>query len=365
VSRLRTTLVEDVLAKLPEACKLDDASAPRHVDLFLCALGFEPRCLSVPKELGRLAVKVSHGCYLEPSTNRSDNRANLPALTGYLEGFCTSLGSLQSDDLEFPERLRQLVISAGKGRSGPAVVALDISVLANRALMRVLKVLLESDVDLTVAYAEAEVYHPTREEYRDHPEVWRSENALGLERGVADVGPSREYPGQHLDPLPDFLILFPSFRADRTRAIIARVDLSLRTVPAGKVVWLIGVPHLRDNRWRADAMRELNGISATAPQYDVSTFEYKEVLQRLHAIHGEHEQEFNITVSPLGSKLQALATALFCYMHPDVRVMFAIPKEYNAARYSQGCAAMWLFGFGNTASLRQSLESVGSLWIEE
>ena len=72
-------------------------------------------------------------------------------------------------------------------------------------------------------------------------------------------------------------------------------------------------------------MRLLNGIPESAPQFEVSTFDYKDALKRLDMIYAERCERFNITVSPLGSKLQALGTSLFCYMHPDVRVMTAIP----------------------------------------
>src|ERR1700730_7309247 len=84
---------------------------------------------------------------------------------------------------------------------------------------------------------EPSVYHPTQEEFDHDPEEWRSDSRLGLERGIMDVAPSREYPGQHLDPLLDCLIVFPSFKSERTNAVIARVDPSLLAVPGGEVIW--------------------------------------------------------------------------------------------------------------------------------
>jgi hypothetical protein len=81
-------------------------------------------------------------------------------------------------------------------------------------------------------------------------------------------------------------------------------------------------------------------------------------------IYAERCETFNMTVSPLGSKLQALGTSLFCYMHPDVRVMTAIPKIYNAALYSEGCAAIWHLDFGETSSVREQLESVGTIAVD-
>ena len=70
-------------------------------------------------------------------------------------------------------------------------------------------------------------------------------------------------------------------------------------------------------------------------------------------------------MSPLGSKMQALGTALFCYMHPEVRLVFALPKEYNAADYSTGCKDFWQVDFGPFDKLRANLDKVGMLRIED
>ena len=76
-------------------------------------------------------------------------------------------------------------------------------------------------------------------------------------------------------------------------------------------------------------------------------------------------ERYTITLSPLGSKMQALGTALFCYMHPDVRVIFSTPKEYNATQYSKGCKEVWKLDFGPLSELRRRLDQVGTLRVEE
>ena len=112
-------------------------------------------------------------------------------------------------------------------------------------------------------------------------------------------------------------------------------------------------------------MKDINRIGDTDNQYEVSTFDYKETMQILERLYTKKSEEHTITVSPLGSKLQALGTALFCYIHPDVRVIFSTPKEYNAAQYSDGCKNIWALDFGNLHELRGNLNEVGKLRIEE
>jgi hypothetical protein len=112
-------------------------------------------------------------------------------------------------------------------------------------------------------------------------------------------------------------------------------------------------------------MKAITRIGRSTPQYEISTFDYKDTVRVLERLHSERSESYTITVSPLGSKMQALGTALFCYMHPDVRVVFATPREYNAAQYSDGCKNVWEIDFGSLRDLRRTLDDVGTLRIAD
>ena len=226
-------------------------------------------------------------------------------------------------------------------------------------------ILLEAEACLSVFYSEAATYHPTKTEYEAQPSVWREESLLGLERGVGAVRPSREVPGQHFDPLPDAIILFPTFKPERSQAVIDFVDPSLIGTRGEEIVWLVGIPHLQENRWRIQALREINGLSDEDVQHEISTLFYQETLATLEAVYNRLSGRFKLTLSPIGSKMQALGSSLFCYIHPDARIVFAIPKEYNAAQYSEGCRETWKIEFGPLSDLRALLRSVGRLVVDE
>ena len=304
--------------------------------------------------------------YFSYATNLDDNRVNLPALESHLCTISSQVEMMEADTTDFPNKLRSLLeLTMSEAQGKPPRITLDISVAANRLLLRCVTALLEYDVCLRIIYSEAAIYHPTEAEYSQEPSKWRSDDMLGLERGVSEVLHSIDHPGHGLDPLPDCVILFPSFKSERSKAVVSFVDPALLANPSGKVVWLLGVPHLDEDIWRLNAMKTINGIGRTDNQYEVSTFDYKETMQILERLHAEKSESHTITVSPLGSKLQALATALFCYIHPDVRVVFSTPKEYNAAQYSDGCKNIWELDFGNFNELRGNLNEVGKLRIEE
>lgn len=358
----------DVLPTLPAIVPFDSGPSGTESpdDLFLCALGFEPRCLTLPRLLQEAGYKANRAVYLEYATNRDDNAANLPELETRLRAMSATVRPLEADSPDFPNRLRallELVISEAAGK--PPRVTLDVSVAANRLLVKCANILLEYDICARILYSEAAIYHPTKEEYERNPAHWQTDDVLGLERGVSDVVTSIDHPGHHLDPLPDCLILFPTFKAERSKAVISAVDSSLFTGPGKKVHWLLGVPHLEEDRWRLEAMRTINALGIDTPQYEVSTFDYKDTMRALESIHRAVSERYKITLSPIGSKMQALGTALFCHMHPDVRIMFATPKEYNAVQYSEGCKARWKIDFGSLKELRCVLDRIGILKVEE
>ena len=333
-------------------------------DLFLCALGFEPRCLALPERLCTLQYSAHRAVCFTYETNVEDNEANSGALQRHLEAITPKAYFMNCDSEDFAGRLRNALESVSStATQGIPKVTLDVSVTANRLLVTCIKVLLEYDCRLRLLYSEADVYHPTREEYDRNPGRWTSDSELGLERGVDKVISSVDHPGHALDPLPDCVIVFPSFKQDRSRAVISAVDPSLLTNPAGKVLWLLGKPHLTESHWRLDAMKTINGIASDAPQVEVCTFDYKETLGVLDRLYWERVETHNIALSPLGSKMQALGTALFCHMHPDVRIIFATPVDYNATQYSDGCRDVWCIDFGSLVELRRKLEETGTLAI--
>ena len=334
-------------------------------DLFLCALGFEPRCLALPKLLAESGYRSERVIVFEYDTNVEENERNRGELTRYLGKISDNIEPLSLSNADYPNELRRIVTSLRSGSLGVEPrITFDLSVAANRIVVTTMAVLCDAEAHLNILYSEAAVYHPTKTEYEAEPSAWTAESLLGLERGVGDVRPSREFPGQPFDQLPDAVILFPTFKAERSRAVITFVDPSLNGVQGDQIVWLVGNPPLPENRWRIGASKAINGLDDNDVQYQISTLDYKETLTSLESIYNGLSNKYRLTLSPIGSKMQALGSSLFCYIHPDTRIVFAIPREYNADQYSEGCRETWRIEFGSLSDLRRSLGSVGKLVID-
>ena len=363
-----TKRISDVLHSLPEIVPFDTTSGLRDVneDLFVSVLGFEPRCLTMPRSLAEMGYRAHRARYFEYSTNADDNEANRPELEKNLSRISSSVESIRCDEQDFASSFAKLVdaVEPNDGMRKPTVT-FDISVASNRLILKCMGVLLRRNISLRILYSEARTYHPTKKEFEENFEKWSADDSFGLEQGVAEVVPSKEQPGHHLDPLPNFIVLFPAFKVARCRAVIAAIDPCLLAAPGKSVVWMLGEPHLPEDGWRLRAMEQINGVTPDLPQFTVKTFDYKAALQTLERVHSQIWEQHNLSIGQFGSKLQALGTSMFCYLHPEVRLWFAIPKRYNAAQYSDGCKATWMIDFGAMQDIQKLLDGVGKLIVEE
>lgn len=361
MSEIKRKELDDVLHLLPQPKRVEEIEhlLDRPCNVFICALGFEDRCTSASSLLRDLGFRTDYSFWLEYETNKSHNDRNRASLEENLRAISSRvLTQLPVDEANFASAFRERLKSLTK-KDRPLSVTVDISVCANRVVFNVVRGLLSLDVEMRVLYSEAYVYHPTEEEATE----WR-EADTSLEKGVRDVFVSPEQPGDHKDPLPSSIIVIPSFRADRSKAAIARTDESLLLDSRGQVFWLLGQPRLEKDRWRLQHMKDTVGlIDEDVHQYVVSTFDYKDCLMTLQRVYGKEWGGRNVDLAPVGSKMQALGSVLFCYMHPDVRVLLTAPVEYNDL-YSEGTRDIWCVDFESTRELRRVLDSVGSLVFE-
>ena len=366
MARVREIVVQDILSGLPNVVPLDCRKdlTGMHLDLFLCALGFEERCLSLPELLATTdGLKCEESVWFEYGTNVTDNARNRPRLDSALRSFSKQRRPMECDVDGFTNALRELLQRKTISGIEPRL-AVDVSCFTSRLLLNVIKVLLEFRLGLRVVYSEAAVYHPTPDEYAEDPDKWTTEERLGLTSGIARVIPSPEHPGSPRDG-PNLIIAFPTFKPERTRKIVSDIDPALLLRPGGRIVWIVGDPHMdaEMKQLRKKMTLEINEIPPKAQRYEVCTLDYKETLRILDLIYQTRNLDFHINISALGSKMQSLGTALFWHMRPDVSIYFAVPLKYNPDQYSEGCKATWQIDFGSLSDVRAALDRVGQIAV--
>jgi hypothetical protein len=264
--RIELSQIISDLPNMQELSKAKEVGDYRDA-LFICALGFEDRCLAVPKLLAEQGYRASISVVCIYGTNIDSNERNRAALSTHLATISgrENVHHVGADEDDLPQKIAEVLQRISGESSAELSVFLDVSVMANKLLMRVLNTLVHTDVTLRIVYAEAKSYRPTRREFRTFLAAARAEEAAGLsgdvadatssgaaddvaalEEGVSNLVVSAEHPGQQTSSMNDCVILFPSFRPDRSRRVINHVDpsLALLSDPGDQLVWLVGIPHL-------------------------------------------------------------------------------------------------------------------------
>ena len=362
MSGIKSISLQEILDQLPSICPLDQRALDGlRCDVFICALGFEERCVWTPELLAEArGAQAGHSVYFEYPTNVEENERNKPRLIAALKKFSGSVEPLPWDTETFSARFRELLRQEEREHEQCSVV-FDISSCSSSLLMQVLKALLEGSCSVVLFYSEAAIYRPTHDEYSADPEYWVREEGFGLAKGVGRVILSSEHPGIRSDAVAEAVILFPTFNPDRSEALLTAIDESLSERESERICWILGKPHLDQDYWRVGAMREINKIAPSWRCYEVSTFDYRDTMKALDGIVEQWGTKYNVTIAPLGSKLQCVGVALFCYIHQEVSLALAVAERYNAERYSEGCKAVWRLDLGRVPGLRKQLDLVGQI----
>ncbi len=358
---LREVQVDDISSTLPEAREFG-GKLQRDFDLWIGALGFEDRCRAVAKALGnggsacKLALICAYG------TNPDQNSTQEKGLLEDLDRFSQEREWVEADHQSLFDRLRSRLRELRTEAERPLRIGWDISVSSNRLILNLGRILLEGDGELEIFYTEAATYFPTQDEYDADPGRWNDGDRMGLDRGTLNVRTSNAFPGEHSAQLANRLVIIPGYNRDRVRKVISNVDSQfLIEMEAAPISWLVGAPHSEDDAWRERALTEIHDIPSKHESQPVSTFDYAEALRVLERIHRRWGLDYNMTLAPMGSKMQALGCVLFCVARPDVRIMFAQPEEYNTARYTAGVRTCWSIDVGRVDNLVRKLMSIGTL----
>jgi hypothetical protein len=350
----------DAVAELRPIQALDARGLDRF-DILICVLGFEERALAVPKALADAGHTVAQTAICHYRTNPDDNVKNEQPLLECLGQMCQrDPVDLQADG-DLGTELRSLV-----GGTGGLRVGLDISVASSSLIIRAVAVLLETDIELHILYAEADQYRPTKKEHETSHGGPADAKDVELARGVLDVSIVSELPGSPAVGFQERVVVFPGFDRDRVRAAISQVDTDfIMELDRAPITWMIGQPLHPEDRWRQQALAELHGIPDGHEQKTVDTFDFRESMFALEDVYRRRALDANITVVPLGSKMQAVGVTLFCVARRDVAVMVSQPTEYVGTAYSRGARALWHLPLGSTAAACNALRSVDTIRLED
>lgn len=240
-------------------------------------------------------------------------------------------------------------------------VFLDISGMSRLLIVQTLVALRISGRNLEqcfIVYSEAKIYPPTQE---DVAKAIRESNqdpmfaALFLSSGVFEVTIVPELSAASLGANQSRLVFFPSFNTDQLTALRQELQPS-------RYAYIHGIPPTKENKWRTEAIINLNHIgtakskinsdvkqtceanvgsqaggSKREEHFETSTLDYRETLECLCKIYTNHGMRDRLLISPTGSKMQAVAVALFRAFVEDVQIVYPTPRVFTDSKnYTTG-----------------------------
>jgi hypothetical protein len=346
--------------------------AKKKNSLYICAAGFEDRVRGIVETLIGANEKIFRYCTImeyqsysglqqnQRSSFLEKNKENLDFLRDTLrnlsENFTHNMVIDIDNMLATKRSLEDTLKNIPEAEIGSIFV--DISGMANFLILLTLHQVKAffGDKEIFVLYSEAQNYFPEEQEAtdiiqrarsRDEKDIIRLGELLGAS-GARETFVLPDFKGYFREDFPTCLIFFVGYEPSRAIGLLEGYRPNL-------VIACYGVSPHEHFKWRTPFSKELHEGLDVFKQYnssttEVSTFKVSEILSKLEKIyvstdtsHNLLYESYNIAVTPQCSKLQTVATYLFCQSHPDVQVVFCLPGSFNPYRYSKGIGKKWLY----------------------
>lgn len=221
-------------------------------------------------------------------------------------------------------------------------IFIDISGMSKFLIVVLLYGLREYSGNIHIVYCEADIYHPSKEEYDVKKESLPKETPPSfLTTNVYKIITTTELSSISMQGYPLLIIAFPTFNYIEMYAL-------LNEITPQYLVLIEGKPREKHNHWRLNAVRDINskididfkpnikGIS----KKEVSTFDYTETIEILNTIYSEYKYTHKCIIAPTGSKLQTLGVLFFKQMYPEIQLVYPVTTEFSK-EYTKGCSNIW------------------------
>lgn len=326
----------------------------------IAAVGFEERMFGIPDEVSRKGKRFGSVIGVEykpfePKNRKEDFHSKAKSIVPSEKQI-----SYAFYDRSCPAESEVGIRKKIKELEHFEEIWLDISAMTRMAIVLILQQikLTEYRGNLRIVYTEAKEYYPrTKKEFEEvRNEVGNGHPLEFLTTGVLGTCTTPSLSTPTMQGYPLMLVTFPRFNPNLLLAL--KNDLS-----PNRIILIDGKPHKERNKWRMDALREINkAICEDVERKEhkrriASTFYYREVIEVLEEIYQEYSYTHKIAVAPAASKLQAVGIFLFKQMHPDIQIVYPTPQKFRTERYTEEVENLWQIEFKPFSYFMEKLDN--------
>ncbi len=305
-------------------------------DLVIVASGFEDRSLhfiknSWHKDINNLLL-VRYKFLSE--NEESYNKVKKIIETNKHDSLIMKEASLDTKKpLEFEKEFKLALEKYNLPAKGS--VWFDISGIPTFSICLILSIIRKNNplMEINIVYTEAEEYFPTEIEYsklNKKNKYDRLPDSLTLEMSENIIYDT--FSGFTIRTDQTCLILFAGYEKHRSVGVIENINPS-------KIALFYGKPRNPKLKWRLELSKELHSylkIDRVISEETVSTLDVNKIYRLLEDYYDMLYPDHNICISPINSKMQAIATYLIWEKYKDIQLVFPMPISYLPNRFSKG-----------------------------
>ncbi|MHA1999881.1 MAG: hypothetical protein ACTSU9_17355 [Promethearchaeota archaeon] len=159
-----------------------------------------------------------------------------------------------------------------------------------------------------------------------------------LSFGLKKIFPIPTYFGHYDFSRENLLVIMLGFEGNRAYSLYENID------PA-ETILLIAKPPYHDN-WdgRAEYMNQkiINLVGERKIKYIDARDPFKVASQLIDILNKDEYSQYNLLISPLGTKLQLIGLFLYICLNPNsTNLIYSVPFKHNELFYSHGTGDIW------------------------
>lgn len=291
------------------------------IDLFICAVSFEARCMSVANSLEPPCVSAVLVCC---NKGLRDKAAGFR--TSIEERFPSKVTEVYTE-MDDPLYTADMLLSALKKAVNERIVktcVIDITTFTHETLLILLQVI---SIELSKVGCQVDFIYTAASDYSlNEP---RKEKKW-LARGVGTVRSVLGYSGVPDPSKKTHLVILTGFETERSMKLIDIYEPAKVSLGIGRETTAVSKEHQKVNELN------FNQLPVTREQVEPFTFSCTNPIQvRIDLGHQvDSNDDYNVVIAALNTKLSTIGVGLFAMEHPEIQLCYATANSYNIKHYS-------------------------------
>lgn len=276
-----------------------------YADMFICSASFEDRCTKVTDEISASARPEYSFLFVDTATYNLKVGVNLREMEKKLKKISKEIAIIKCDFNKVEQAVsifKKACLELGLQLKNK-VIFVDDSTFTKALLLGLLPVVDNGRNYVRNYYTEVGDYG-IRQSYGDYK-----------------IQPINQFRGNFFSNKKDLLVIFVGFEGDRTKSAIEQID-------PDSTILLIGGDAKRD--WVRRALKTNKSIKGKEIELQYTTsLDNEKVYEYLVQVYNKYHDNYNITILPIGSKIQVLGIYEFQKEFPDVKILTAPPEDHS------------------------------------